>query len=134
VKITALSRLSEAEKEPQVAIDISGSWARAHILRMLALEIMELYPNHTFQPGAVVRRGELARAVARILDLARLPASAAPALTDMSRNNLVFDAAVRVVGAGLMDLTAAGAFEAWRPVSGRDATDVLEGLHRLIGP
>lgn len=134
VKVTALSRLSPPEKEPQVAIDISGSWARSHILRVLALEIMDLYPNHTFQPGAVVRRGELARAVARVLDLAQAPASAAPVLTDMSRNNLVYDAAVRVVGAGLMDLSQAGAFEAWRPVSGRDATDVIEGLARLLGP
>lgn len=134
VKVTALGRLSSPEKEPQVAIDISGSWARSHILRMLALEIMDLYPNHTFQPGAVVRRGELARAVARVLDLARVPSSASPALTDMSRNNLVYDSAARVVGAGLMDLSPSGAFEAWRPLSGRDATDVIEGLARLLGP
>lgn len=134
VKVTALGRLSAPEKEPQVAIDISGSWARTHILRMLALEIMDLYPNHTFQPAAVVRRGEIARAVARVLDLARAPASVPPALTDMSRSNLVYDAAARVVGAGLMDVSPSGAFEAWRPISGRDATDVIEGLARLLGP
>ena len=33
-----------------------------------------------------------------------------------------------------MDLTDAGAFEAWRPVSGQEAVDVLEGLVRLVGP
>ena len=33
-----------------------------------------------------------------------------------------------------MDLTPAGAFEAWRPVSRREAVDVLEGLVRLVGP
>jgi len=134
VKVTALSRLPAGEGEPQVAIDISGSWAREHIVRLLAFEIMDLYPNHTFQPAAIVRRGELARAVGRILDLARWPVSTALPLTDMSYNNLFYDAAVRAVGAGLMDLTPGGAFEGWRPVSGRDAVDVIEGLTRLVGP
>ena len=30
---------------------------------------MEVYPNHTFQPDAVVRRADLARAVSRVLEL-----------------------------------------------------------------
>jgi hypothetical protein len=42
-------------------------------------------------------------------------------------------AAGRAVGAGLMDLSAEGAFEAWRPVSGREASDVIENLVRLVG-
>jgi hypothetical protein len=50
----------------------------------------------------------------------------------MSANNLFRYAAGRVVGAGLMDLTESGAFEAWRPVSGREAVDVVEGLVRLV--
>jgi hypothetical protein len=52
----------------------------------------------------------------------------------MSASNLSRYPAARVVGAGLMDLTEAGAFEAWRPVSGQEAVDVLEGLVRLVGP
>jgi hypothetical protein len=38
------------------------------------------------------------------------------------------------VTAGLMDLTPAGAFEPWRPVSGREAVDVVDALTRLVGP
>jgi tetratricopeptide (TPR) repeat protein len=132
IKVTALARAGQGE--PQVAIDISGSWAREHIIRVLSLGIMEVYPNHTFQPGAIIRRGDLARAVARVLDLLRWPESATPALKDMSRNNLFYDAAARSVGAGLMDLTADGSFEPWRPVSGQDAAAVLTGLVRLVGP
>ena len=41
---------------------------------------MAVYPNHTFQPGAVVRRGDLARAVQRVLDLLSYPQAPAPAL------------------------------------------------------
>lgn len=127
-------RLAQAPLGPgKVAIDISGSWARDYIIRALALDLVTVYPNHTFQPGATVRRGDLARAVARALDVLRYPAGPAPRLSDMSSNNALHYAASRAVGAGIMDLTAEGAFEPWRPVSGREATDVVEGLVRLVG-
>lgn len=132
VKVTALARAKAGTA--QVAVDISGSWAREHILSVLAYDIMSVYPNHTFQPAATVRRGELALAVQHILDLLRYPAAAAPVFTDMSRSNLHHYAASRVVAAGLMDTTPEGAFQAWRPVSGREASDVIEGLARLVGP
>lgn len=132
VKLPALKEI--AGGEPDVAVDISGSWAREYILQALAHDVMDVYPNHTFQPGAIARRGDLARAVARVLELLKHPVEPAPPISDMSRNNLFFEAASRAVAAGLMDLTQAGAFEAWRPVSGRDATDVIEGLARLVGP
>lgn len=132
VKVTGLRAAELGETE--VAVDITGSWAREYILQCLSLGILDLYPNHTFQPGAIARRGDLARAVARVLDLLKVPASAAPAIVDMTPTNLYHDAAARAVGAGLMDLTAGGAFEPWRPVSGRDASDVVDALARLVGP
>ncbi len=132
VKITALRRV--AEREPKVAIDISGSWARDHIADVLALDIMDVYPNHTFQPGATVRRSDIARALGRVLDLLRWPRAAAPAATDMSPSNLYHDRVERVLAAGLMDLQPNGAFEPWRPVSGPEAIDAIEALVRLVGP
>ncbi len=132
VKVGALER--QPAGQPGVAVDISGSWARDHVLRVLALGIMEVYPNHTFQPGATVRRGDLAAAVARVLDLRKVASGGAPAISDMARSNLFYGAAVRVVSTGLMDLSAGGAFEPWRPVSGRDAADVIEALARIVGP
>ncbi|HVR69250.1 MAG TPA: tetratricopeptide repeat protein [Vicinamibacteria bacterium] len=132
VKVTALARVPPGT--PPVAVDISGSWAREHILEALAYDAMTVYPNHTFQPGATVRRGDVARVVQRVLDLLGHPAGPAPALTDMSRGNLNYYPAARAVAAGLMDLTPAGAFEAWRPVSGAEATHILDALVRLVGP
>jgi tetratricopeptide (TPR) repeat protein len=132
VKVGALQRATPGE--PKVAVDISGSWAREHIIKVLAFDVMEVYPNHSFQPGAIVRRGELARAVGRILDLVKWPSRPAPSLKDMSASNLFYDGTVRAVSAGLMDLTPDGAFEPWRPVAGQDALAVIEALTRLIGP
>jgi tetratricopeptide (TPR) repeat protein len=132
INVTALARLPPGE--PKVAVDISGSWARNHIARVLALDVMELFPNHTFQPGLPVRRGELARAASRVLDL--LGARSRPGLppVDMAPANAAYDAAVRVVGLGLMELNVDGTFEPGRPVTGREGLDVVEGLGRAAEP
>jgi tetratricopeptide (TPR) repeat protein len=132
VKVAALRRV--AEREPKVAIDISGSWARDHIADVLALDIMDVYPNHTFQPGAMVRRSDVARALGRVLDLLHYPrAAAVQPPSDVSPNNLVYERVERVLAAGLMDVTPSGAFEPWRPVTGPEAIDAIEALVRLVG-
>ena len=119
--------------EPRVALDIGSSWAREQVARVLALGIMDVYPNHTFQPGALVRRVDLARAAARVLDRLGWPRSAGPAPGDMSPSHLDYEAVARVLGAGLMSLSTAGGFEPWRPVSGPEAIQVVDGLSRPDG-
>jgi hypothetical protein len=52
----------------------------------------------------------------------------------MPPSHLDYQAVERVLAAGLMGLSAEGAFEPWRPVSGREAVDVVEALARLLGP
>jgi tetratricopeptide (TPR) repeat protein len=131
VKVPQLEKV--AARTPKVAIDISGSWAREHILSILSLDIMDVYPNHSFQPGAIVRRGDLARAAARVLDLFRVRGGSGAAPTDMARANLYYDAALRLTGVGLMGVTPEGAFEPWRPVSGQEAVEVISGVARLVG-
>jgi tetratricopeptide (TPR) repeat protein len=131
VRVRALRRLPAGE--PQVVVDVAGSWAREYIQTAVSLGILSPYPNHTFQPGATVRRGDLARALTRVLDRVRWPQAPAPVPTDMSPAHLDYPAAQRVLAAGLMGLTPSGAFEPWRPVSGREAEEAVEGLGRLLG-
>jgi tetratricopeptide (TPR) repeat protein len=132
VKVSALSRLPP--RRSPVAVDISASWARDHITTILGLGIMDVYPNHTFQPGARMRRGEVAQAVARVLDLLRAPETPAPLPLDVAPSHLDRDAMVRVVGAGIMPLGPDGAFEPWRTVTGREAVEIVEALARVVGP
>ena len=132
VRVKALRRA--AAGEPQVAVDISGSWAREQIAGALALDVLDVYPNHTFQPAATVRRVDLARAAARVLERLGWPRAAAPEPADMTRSHLDFDAVERALGAGVMSLAPGGAFEPWRPVSGREALDVVDSVARLVGP
>jgi hypothetical protein len=101
---------------------------------MLGLGIMDVYPNHTFQPHATVRRGDLARAASRVLARLGWRRGTAAEPTDMRPSHLDHDAVVAVVAAGLMHYAPSGAFEPWRPVSGREAVEVVESLARLVGP
>lgn len=118
--------------EPRVAVDIGGSWARESIAAVLARDLMPLYPNHTFQPGAAVRRADLARAAARVLDALRWPRAAAPTPVDMPPSHLDYEPVSRALGAGVMSLTEVGSFEPWRPVSGREAIEVVDEVVRLV--
>ena len=124
----------EADGEARVVVDISDSWAREHIATVVALGILEPYPNHTFQPGAIVRRVDLARAAARVLERWRRLRALSPAPRDMVPTHLDYGSVESVLGAGLMALTAEGAFEPWRPVSGREAIETIDALARQAGP
>lgn len=115
----------------RVASDLSRTWARPQIIRVIELGLMDVYPNHTFQPSGVVRRGELAVVAARVLDHVGWGRSNGTPPRDMSPSHLQYSSVVRVVGAGVMQNTAAGAFEPWRIVSGAEAKSVVEALARL---
>jgi len=81
-----------------------------------------------------VRRGDLARATSRVLRRLGWRRGAGAGPTDMSPSHLDHDAVVTAVAAGLMHYVPGGAFEPWRPVTGREAVDVVDGLARLVGP
>jgi tetratricopeptide (TPR) repeat protein len=115
----------------EVATDLSRTWARPQILRAIELGLMDVYPNHSFQPSGIVRRGELAVVAARVLDLAGWGKSSGGAPKDMSPSHLQYASAVRVLGAGVMQLTSTGAFEPWRIVSGAEAKAVVDAIARL---
>jgi len=132
VKVGALQRLPP--REPRLAVDITGSWARESIATVVGLGIMEVYPNHTFEPRGTVRRADLARASSRVLVRLGWQGGPGPAPADMRPSHLDHDAVRRVVGAGLMALGPEGQFEPWRPVGGQEATEVVEALSRLVSP
>jgi len=132
VKVTALERLPDLDSK--VLTDTDSSWAAPYIQRIVNLEILSVYPNHTYQPHATVRRSELAHAVGRVLDLLDWPEQPVPELRDIRPRHLHYRGVVRAVGAGLMDVTPTGAFEGWRPVTGQEAVAVIEALARTVGP
>ena len=130
VRVEAL-KTKKAVKAAEVASDLSRTWARSEILRALDLGLMDVYPNHTFQPSGVIRRGELAVVASRVLDLLSFGRANASPPRDMSLSHLQYGPVVRVLSAGVMQNTGSGAFEPWRIVLGSEAKTVVDALTRL---
>jgi len=103
--------------------------------------VMEVFPNHTFQPGATVRRSDLARVVGMIHERVRASDPAAAArwrgrtveITDVAAGNAVREAADLAVEAGVIGLDPGGAFSAARAVSGQEAIAAVDRLVALTG-
>ncbi len=100
---------------------------------------MEVYPNHTFQPAAIVRRGDLAEAASRVLSLiaAEKPAlasswrSANRQFTDVPPAHLSYPAASVAVEAGVMQALEDGSFQLSRLVTGAEAVAAVKKLEDL---
>jgi tetratricopeptide (TPR) repeat protein len=123
-----------------VITDTRGSWAAPWILAVTRAGVMEVYANHTFQPGAVVARGDLARAASRILTLlgAERPDLAAgwrdsnrQRFTDIAPRHLSYPAVSLVVEAGVMAPQPDGAFHLARPATGAEAVAAIDKLKTL---
>jgi tetratricopeptide (TPR) repeat protein len=123
-----------------VLTDLRGSWAAPWIQVVVRAGVMEAYPNHTFQPSGLVRRGDLAQVMSRMLTLVpgrRPPAESTaaqimPRIADLPPGHLSYPAAAAVVAAGLMPLVEGGTFQPSRAVSGSEAIDVLNRFDALM--
>jgi len=103
--------------------------------------VMEPFANHAFQPRTLVRRADLAQAVARLLPRVadRHPAeahaweSARLKFSDLTASHLAYPAASAAVAAGVMATTGDNAFQPSRPVSGADAIAAIARIETLAG-
>ncbi len=99
---------------PGIVTDVGGDWAAAWIMPVVRAGWIAARPNHTFAPGAPVRRADLARIVAAVLpdaaagrarDLARWRAER-PVFADVPRDHEVYGDAAFAVSAGIMTAEA----------------------------
>jgi tetratricopeptide (TPR) repeat protein len=136
VRLEAL--VAQARPQPGVITDIRGHWAQPWITAVVQAGIMDALANYQFDPGAVVRRGDLARTVSRLLALiealrpeagrrwqnARIP------VADVPPSHLSYPAVSTTVAAGVMALEN-GAFDLLRPVTGPELSDIVTRLQAL---
>lgn len=124
-----------------VVTDTRGNWAGPWILSVSRAGIMEPYPNHTFQPNALVHRGDLALAASRALSLiaaerprqAEAWSGARARFPDLPPGHLSYPAASVAVQSGVMTTTRDGAFQLSRPVTGAEALAAIRKLEELSG-
>lgn len=134
--------LADARRLNAVVItDTRGHWAASYILAMARAGVMEVYPNHTFQPDDIVRRGDLALAASRVLELIagknpQLDAAwrnARGKFPDLGPRHLSYPAASVAVAAGVMSPLPDGTFQLTEPVTGDEAVAAVTKLQELGG-
>lgn len=125
-----------------IATDISANWAATFIRHVLAVGILEVYANHTFQPQGFVRRLELADALARAIERlapdAYRDAMDSPgreqSFPDLAASNPRFEAAALAVSLGLVRVSESGDFEPQGFVSGAEAVSAVAALAAHLTP
>ncbi len=115
-------------EKPPIIVDLYRSRQMKAILKVTALGIMRVYPNHTFQPDAEVRRIVLARVLYRLARTLGLNLNPSPVeLRDTESRYALF-----AVGAGLMEADG-GFFKPYGTVSFQEAARALETLRKIAG-
>jgi tetratricopeptide (TPR) repeat protein len=130
-----------AVKSTVIATDISDSWAAEYIRRTVGAGVLEVYPNHTFQPKAFVNRIDLATALSETLEAlaadvysSRRSSALSEEFPDLVRENVNYPAAALAVSLGLMKRSDSGAFEPQRIVTGAEAVAAVTSLGRYMTP
>ena len=128
-------------REAVLVTDARSHWAATWIMIVARAGIMEPFANHTFQPRSLVRRTDLAQAMARLLS--RVAAqhaaqvrgweSARLKFSDLSTGHLAYPAASIAVAAGVMKTASENSFQPARPVTGAEATEAIGRLEALAG-
>jgi tetratricopeptide (TPR) repeat protein len=121
--------------------DVRNHWAAIWIMSVARAGVMEPFSNHAFQPRTVVRRTELAQAVARLLARigAQSPArakaweSARLKFSDLSPSHLAYPAVSIAVASGVMKTVGDNAFQPSKAVTGAEAIAAIARVQALAG-
>jgi len=139
VRLEALIRTAPTRQV--VMTDADSHWAAPWIRQVAEAGLIPEFENHTFQPGAVVRRADLAAVVRQILAvMARARPELAvwlnerPVIADMAVGHLSYPAVATAVASRVLPLEGDGRFQANRVVTGAEAVDALSRLRVLLSP
>jgi hypothetical protein len=124
-----------------VATDVREHWAERWILAVTGAGVMDILPNHTFQPAQPVRRQDLAATVAVLVELAVAdrPKELAswrevrPRFADLPEVHLFYAPAALAVASGTMAAGEDGRFDPTRPVSGADFVRAIKRVQQIAG-
>ena len=119
--------------------DVRNDWAQTWIMAVARAGIIEPFANHQFQPRALVRRADLAQAMAKLLSrvAAQQPAaaknweSARLRFSDLAASHLAYPAASVAVAAGVLKTGGDNSFQPSRPITGREAVDAVAKVEAL---
>jgi Flp pilus assembly protein TadD len=133
--------LNDRRPDGVLITDTRNNWAATWIMNVARAGVMEPFANHTFQPRTVVRRMDLAQAVARLLSrVAALHPTQAKAwesarlkFGDLSPTHLAYPAASAAVASGVLKAGPDSTFQPNKPVTGAEALEAIAHLEALAG-
>lgn len=131
--------LQGAARGTVLITDSRRHWAQQAILLAARSGVMEVYPNHTFQPAAGMTRGEFAAVVNQVLTLvaARAPQTAVGwrdarlAFADVRAGHTLHVPVSRAVASGVMRPIEGQTFGLRRPMTGAEAVESVDRLVKL---
>lgn len=132
--------LEEPSQKPRILVDISTSWASKFILKTTSLGLLDVYPNHTFQPRKVVSRAEAAEILYRLTEYLKsrghrfvelIPQDKIP-IADVPPRNYYHQPIIRMIAYDIMGLYPDLSFRPDLPLSGPEAIRVMDIILALI--
>lgn len=132
--------LEEPSQEPQILVDISTSWASKFIIKTTSLGLLDVYPNHTFQPQKVVSRAEAAEILYRLTEYLKsrghrfvelIPPEKIP-IADVPPGNYYHRPIIQMIAYDIMGLYPDLTFRPDLPLSGPEAVRVMDIILALI--
>jgi tetratricopeptide (TPR) repeat protein len=132
--------IDDPPPSPPIIIDISTSWATKYIIQITSLGLMDVNPNHTFQPLRVVTRAEMAEILYRLTEglkekginfIQQIPTSQIE-ITDVSRDNFYYQPILTMISYDIMTLASDKTFNPDIPVTGQEAIKFLNIILALI--
>ncbi|HEX8030208.1 MAG TPA: S-layer homology domain-containing protein [Vicinamibacterales bacterium] len=133
--------LARAKPRQAIITDVRGHWAQSWITPVVRSGVMDTLANYEFEPKRLVRRGELAATVSRLLTLvaavkpeqAKRWQGARVAINDVASTHLSYPAVSVAVASGVMSLSG-GNFELLKGVTGAEAMDIIGRIEALTRP
>jgi hypothetical protein len=132
--------VDEVSTSPPIIIDIATSWASKFILQMTSLGILDIYPDHSFQPKKIVTRAEMAEILVRFIDylqkkgfkfIQQIQPEKIQA-ADVSAENYYHKPIIKILSYDIMGLTSQKEFNPDFPVPGQESIKLLDIILALI--
>ena len=130
--------LNEAPAGQVVITDTRGHWAAEWIGLVTRAGAMDAFPNHTFQPRARVRRGDLANAISHLVSLIamrdpelRARLAKHPVIADMTPRHAQYSAVSSAVASGVLPLLQGDRFQVAQAVTGAEAVEAIDRVRAL---
>jgi tetratricopeptide (TPR) repeat protein len=132
--------LEETSEKPPVIIDIATSWSSKFILKAASLGLMEVYPNHTFEPQRAMTRAKMAEVLMKLVEVLsqkgarfiRQYPTQMIHISDVSADNVFYQTIADVVSLELMELGPDKSFRPEQGVSGQEAIKIFDLMAALL--